>query len=155
MSKLIERQFRSNTNAAARKLLKSIIWMPVENRASKRMPDQHFINSNGVAGWVELKTIDNLSDMVVFQAGQLRWIAKYTKSGGHCWVAIEYIGGVALLSGSLAYRLEHFAPASFSSTNANIIKFEGSRSQAALKLIKHLSSIRMVQVMVDIPGGNS
>ena len=105
-----EKNFRARLNAAAVQCRDVIDWMPVENRASKRMPDQYSINQYGISNWVELKYIEKLSHKVKFQPGQARWLKKHWERGGSSYVAVycKQNRTIYLFTGENAERLEEF-----------------------------------------------
>ena len=101
-----EKLFRGRL-AANNKLISNLIWIPVENSASKSMPDQHFLNKHAVSGWVELKTLPNPNCKIEFQNGQPRWIHTYDAMGGNCFIAcsFEEKGDIYLWTGDSALPL--------------------------------------------------
>ena len=54
----------------------------VENLHQPGMPDVHFLTKEGVAGWMELKTVKRPKNKVAVTYDQLRWARKYNETGG-------------------------------------------------------------------------
>jgi len=101
-----EKNLRKNIRAKARKMKACIDWFSIENKATKKIPDQHFINQYGVAGWVELKVVKTANCKVKFENGQARFANKYWNRGGFSFIVVRVGRDVLIFAGNQSLQLE-------------------------------------------------
>ncbi len=65
--------------------LPRVFFQPIESHGTVGIPDLFFLNTtNSMAGWAELKEIDDFRDEVriPWRPGQHRWMQQYVRNGG-------------------------------------------------------------------------
>ena len=79
-------------------------WTAIESGStSAGIPDAHVIFNNGFSCWIEFKNIK--ANAVTLRPHQVAWLLRYTRLGGHAFIAIRRRDTLFIFSGFDATRL--------------------------------------------------
>lgn len=79
------------------KLLGFNFWRVENHGIDPGMPDLHFVTTERLCGWIEVKDEPSMPRRIAYERNQPTWLIDYSQSGGFCCTVVNIQNENALL----------------------------------------------------------